>query len=73
MTSELIHDIGQLVICLAVLAIGAYIQITQGQLPPPWDTLLLGILGVLGLGDGVRLLVKRRNSRQIDLYDTKEN
>lgn len=73
MTLEQLRTIGQIVICLVILAIGAYIQITQGHIPAPWDTLMLAVLAVLGLGDGIRLLVNRRNHRVMDKYLTKEN
>lgn len=61
MTTELIRDVGQIVICLAILAIAAYIQVTTGEIPAPFDTLLLAVVAVLGLGDGVRLVIKRNH------------
>lgn len=63
MNTEQIRDIAQIVICLAILAFCGYIQVTTGEIPAPWDSLLFAAVAVVGIGDGLRLVVKRRNNQ----------
>lgn len=72
MERELIRDIGQIAISLAILAFAGYLQVTTGQIPTPWDLILLAALAALGIGDGVRLVIKRTNHKAASVGLEKE-
>ena len=67
MDRELIRDIGQAVICLAVLILAAVIQLKLGVLPDPWPTLIVAVVAAIGLGDGIRLVAKRTNNKAVSV------
>jgi hypothetical protein len=69
---ELIRDIGQIVISLAILGFAGYLQVATGEIPAPWDLILLAALAALGVGDGVRLVIKRTNNKAVSVGLEKE-